>query len=127
MTLEEKIGQMVQVERTVATLDAMNKYLIGTVLAPKPLAEAWVDMVNVIQKGSLSTRLGNRHRSQPHQCLQWDYLSFLIILFSLVNILIHMACIEIKAYQKDWRSNLKRTDLSCHYVLLIIFLNTLRF
>lgn len=29
MTLEEKIGQMVQIERTVATPDAMKKYFIG--------------------------------------------------------------------------------------------------
>lgn len=29
MTLEEKIGQMVQIERSVATPDAMTKYFIG--------------------------------------------------------------------------------------------------
>ncbi|KAF4351150.1 hypothetical protein G4B88_005248 [Cannabis sativa] len=65
MTLEEKIGQMVQVERTVATPDAMQKYFIGSVLsgggsvpAPKASPEAWVNMVNEIQKASLSTRLG---------------------------------------------------------------------
>lgn len=29
MTLEEKIGQMTQVERSVATPDAINKYFIG--------------------------------------------------------------------------------------------------
>ncbi|CAK7329241.1 unnamed protein product [Dovyalis caffra] len=65
MTLEEKIGQMVQIERTVATPDVMKKYFIGSVLsgggsvpAPKASAEAWVDMVNGIQKASLSTRLG---------------------------------------------------------------------
>ncbi|KAL5576046.1 hypothetical protein UlMin_017745 [Ulmus minor] len=65
MTLEEKIGQMVQVERAVATPDAMSKYFIGSVLsgggsvpAPKASPQAWVDMVNVIQKASLSTRLG---------------------------------------------------------------------
>ncbi|CAL9000523.1 unnamed protein product [Prunus brigantina] len=65
MTLEEKIGQMVQIERSVATPDAMTKYFIGSVLsgggsvpAPKASAEAWVNLVNGIQKGSLSTRLG---------------------------------------------------------------------
>ncbi|KAF4360298.1 hypothetical protein F8388_020589 [Cannabis sativa] len=65
MTLEEKIGQMVQVERTVATPDVMQKYFIGSVLsgggsvpAPKASPEAWVNMVNEIQKASLSTRLG---------------------------------------------------------------------
>lgn len=65
MTLEEKIGQMIQIGREVATSDVMNKHFIGSVLsgggsvpAPKASAEAWVNMVNEIQKGALSTRLG---------------------------------------------------------------------
>ncbi|KAF2299852.1 hypothetical protein GH714_004808 [Hevea brasiliensis] len=65
MTLQEKIGQMVQVERSVATTDVMKKYFIGSVLsgggsvpAPKASAETWVKTVNDIQKGALSTRLG---------------------------------------------------------------------
>lgn len=29
MTLEEKIGQMIQIDRTVATPEAMKKYYIG--------------------------------------------------------------------------------------------------
>ncbi|KAM7476898.1 hypothetical protein LguiB_024141 [Lonicera macranthoides] len=65
MTLEEKIGQMVQIDRTVATADIMRNYYIGSVLsgggsAPLPQATAtdWVNMVNGFQKGSLSTRLG---------------------------------------------------------------------
>ncbi|KAM7259470.1 hypothetical protein ACFE04_015211 [Oxalis oulophora] len=65
MTLEEKIGQMVQIERSVATPDVMKQYFIGSVLSgggsvPSPQAtpETWVNMVNNIQKGSLSTRLG---------------------------------------------------------------------
>ncbi|PON49137.1 Glycoside hydrolase [Parasponia andersonii] len=65
MTLEEKIGQMVQIDRTVASAEVMNKYLIGSVLSgggsvPSKQAspETWVDMVNDFQKGSLSTRLG---------------------------------------------------------------------
>ncbi|KAJ9178634.1 hypothetical protein P3X46_010502 [Hevea brasiliensis] len=65
MTLQEKIGQMVQVELTVATPDAMKKYFIGSVLsgggsvpAPKASAETWVKTVNNIQKAALSTRLG---------------------------------------------------------------------
>lgn len=32
MTLEEKIGQMVQIDRTVATAQTMKDYSIGTVL-----------------------------------------------------------------------------------------------
>ncbi|KAI7747350.1 LOW QUALITY PROTEIN: hypothetical protein M8C21_007983 [Ambrosia artemisiifolia] len=65
MTLEEKIGQMTQIERKVASKEIMNKYLIGSVLsgggsAPSKQATAktWVDMVNEFQKGALSTRLG---------------------------------------------------------------------
>ncbi|XP_009126493.2 beta-glucosidase BoGH3B [Brassica rapa] len=65
MTLQEKIGQMVQIERTVATPEVMKKYFIGSVLSgggsvpsPKATPETWVNMVNEIQKASLSTRLG---------------------------------------------------------------------
>ncbi|XP_017428290.1 uncharacterized protein LOC108336370 [Vigna angularis] len=65
MTLEEKIGQMVQIERSIATPEVMKKYFIGSVLSgggsvPKPnaSAETWIQMVNGIQNGSLSTRLG---------------------------------------------------------------------
>uniref|UniRef100_A0A5B7A058 beta-glucosidase n=1 Tax=Davidia involucrata TaxID=16924 RepID=A0A5B7A058_DAVIN len=65
MTLEEKIGQMVQIDRQVASADVMKKYFIGSLLsgggsvpAPKASAETWVNMVNGFQKGSLSTRLG---------------------------------------------------------------------
>ncbi|KAL0426637.1 UNVERIFIED_CONTAM: Beta-glucosidase BoGH3B [Sesamum latifolium] len=65
MTLEEKIGQMTQIERTVAKHDVMTKYFIGSVLsgggsvpAKHAPPEKWVDMVNKIQKSALSTRLG---------------------------------------------------------------------
>ncbi|GMJ02473.1 hypothetical protein like AT5G04885 [Hibiscus trionum] len=65
MTLEEKVGQMTQIERTNASADVMKTYFIGSVLSgggssPKVNATAkdWVDMVNDIQKGALSTRLG---------------------------------------------------------------------
>ncbi|KAG8376863.1 hypothetical protein BUALT_Bualt09G0108100 [Buddleja alternifolia] len=65
MSLEEKIGQMVQIERTVATYHVMKNYYIGSVLsgggsapATEASPEMWVDMVNKIQKGALSTRLG---------------------------------------------------------------------
>ncbi|XP_047981136.1 beta-glucosidase BoGH3B-like [Salvia hispanica] len=64
MTLQEKIGQMTQIERLVASADVLNKYYIGSVLSGggsvpsrKASPEAWVDMVNGFQKGSLSTRL----------------------------------------------------------------------
>lgn len=65
MTLEEKIGQMVQIDRTVASNEVMKKYYIGSVLsgggsvpANQASAETWINMVNDFQKGSLSTRLG---------------------------------------------------------------------
>uniref|UniRef100_M1CLM4 Hydrolase, hydrolyzing O-glycosyl compounds n=1 Tax=Solanum tuberosum TaxID=4113 RepID=M1CLM4_SOLTU len=65
MTLEEKIGQMIQIDRTAATPKVMNKYYLGSVLSgggsvPKKEASAedWIDMINGFQKGSLSTRLG---------------------------------------------------------------------
>ncbi|KAI3443372.1 hypothetical protein Pfo_000037 [Paulownia fortunei] len=64
MTLEEKIGQMTQIDRLVASTEVVKKYYIGSVLSgggsiPSPTAspETWVDMVNGFQKGSLSTHL----------------------------------------------------------------------
>ncbi|XP_030542512.1 beta-glucosidase BoGH3B isoform X2 [Rhodamnia argentea] len=65
MTLEEKIGQMTQIDRTVATYDFMRTYSIGSVLSgggstplPEASAEDWVNMINDYQNGSLSSRLG---------------------------------------------------------------------
>ncbi|KAM3232147.1 beta-glucosidase BoGH3B-like isoform X1 [Capsicum chacoense] len=65
MSLEEKIGQMTQIERHVASPQIMKKYFIGSVLSgggsvpvQKATAADWVRMVNGMQKGSLSTRLG---------------------------------------------------------------------
>ncbi|KAH9784531.1 glycosyl hydrolase family protein [Citrus sinensis] len=65
MTLEEKIGQMTQIERGVASAEVMKKYFIGSVLtgggsapARQASAEAWINIINDFQKGALSTRLG---------------------------------------------------------------------
>ncbi|KAK3155936.1 hypothetical protein QOZ80_2AG0100660 [Eleusine coracana subsp. coracana] len=65
MTLAEKIGQMSQIERVNATAEVMRKYSIGSVLSgggsvPSPNAAApeWVKMVNEIQRGATSSRLG---------------------------------------------------------------------
>lgn len=65
MTLAEKIGQMTQIERSVASADVMKKYFIGSILsgggsvpAPQATPAIWVNMVNEFQKGALSTRLG---------------------------------------------------------------------
>lgn len=64
MTLEEKIGQMTQIERAAATPQIMKDYFIGSVLSgggsvphPKATAEEWVNMINEFQKGSLSSRM----------------------------------------------------------------------
>ncbi|KAI5017223.1 hypothetical protein ZWY2020_037601 [Hordeum vulgare] len=58
-------GQMTQIERENATAEAMSKYFIGSVLSgggsvpsPQASATAWQSMVNEMQKGALSTRLG---------------------------------------------------------------------
>ncbi|KAJ9540471.1 hypothetical protein OSB04_026977 [Centaurea solstitialis] len=65
MTLEEKIGQMTQIDRSVATPEIMQKYFIGSLLsgggsvpAKEASPETWINMVNDFQTGSLSTRLG---------------------------------------------------------------------
>ncbi|XP_071710151.1 uncharacterized protein [Rutidosis leptorrhynchoides] len=65
MTMEEKIGQMVQIERISATPDIMKHYYIGSLLSgggsvPNPQATVvdWINMINGFQNGSLSTRLG---------------------------------------------------------------------
>ncbi|XP_010550691.1 PREDICTED: uncharacterized protein LOC104821482 [Tarenaya hassleriana] len=65
MTIEEKIGQMVQIDRRTASPDIMKTYFIGSVLSgggsvpgTNATAEEWIEMVNEFQRGSLSTRLG---------------------------------------------------------------------
>ncbi|XP_031379873.1 uncharacterized protein LOC116195046 [Punica granatum] len=65
MTIEEKIGQMTQIERVNATQKVMRKYSIGSVLSGGGSAPAkhaspkqWLQMTNKIQRASLTTRLG---------------------------------------------------------------------
>jgi len=66
MTLAEKIGQMSQIDRENATAGVISKYFIGSVLrggGSVPAAgappEAWVEMVEEIQRAAVSsTRLG---------------------------------------------------------------------
>ncbi|KAE8664588.1 myb-like protein X-like [Hibiscus syriacus] len=65
MNLDEKIGQMVQIDRQVATAAVMRDYKIGSILSgggsiPRLQAtpQEWINMVNGFQNGSLSTRLG---------------------------------------------------------------------
>ncbi|PON59157.1 Glycoside hydrolase [Trema orientale] len=65
MTLEEKIGQMVQIDRSVANVLTMRTFSIGSVLSgggstplPEASAQDWVNMINEFQKGALASRLG---------------------------------------------------------------------
>ncbi|GAB2218911.1 hypothetical protein Drorol1_Dr00002144 [Drosera rotundifolia] len=65
MTLLEKIGQMTQIDREVASADVLNTYFIGSVLSgggstplPRASAKDWVGMINAFQEGALSSRLG---------------------------------------------------------------------
>ena len=64
MTLEEKIGQMSQVERYCIYEGAIRNYFLGSVFsgggsAPIPNEpQAWVDMIAEYQDEALSTRLG---------------------------------------------------------------------
>ncbi|XP_026412155.1 uncharacterized protein LOC113307901 isoform X2 [Papaver somniferum] len=62
MTLEEKIGQMTQIDKRFATSQMLRDYSIGStasvVEGVKATPEEWIDMVNDFQNGSLSSRLG---------------------------------------------------------------------
>lgn len=65
MSLDEKIGQMVQIDRKVATPEVMRDYKIGSILSGggsvphlQATPQEWLNMVNGFQNGSLSTRLG---------------------------------------------------------------------
>ncbi|XP_041991486.1 beta-glucosidase BoGH3B-like [Salvia splendens] len=65
MTLEEKIGQMTQIAKEVASPQIIKKHHIGSILiapggepAIHASAEAWMDMADSFQEGALSTRLG---------------------------------------------------------------------
>ncbi|CAL0309672.1 unnamed protein product [Lupinus luteus] len=65
MTLKEKIGQMTQIERTVATPSSLRDLSIGSILScggSAPFENAfssdWADMVDGFQKSALESRLG---------------------------------------------------------------------
>ncbi|KAL1222051.1 putative beta-D-xylosidase 6 [Cardamine amara subsp. amara] len=65
MTLAEKIGQMTQIERTVASPAAITDFFIGSVLnsggsAPFENAKSsdWADMIDGFQRSALASRLG---------------------------------------------------------------------
>jgi beta-glucosidase len=64
MTLEEKIGQMTQVEKNSLTPEMAQRFFIGSVLSggggypPENNSQAWSDMVSDFQEAALQTRLG---------------------------------------------------------------------
>src|SRR3954454_11193067 len=64
MALDDKLGQMTQVERVVASPDDVARYRIGSVLsgggsAPAPnTAVAWADLYDAYQRRSIATPLG---------------------------------------------------------------------
>ncbi|KAJ0083423.1 hypothetical protein Patl1_31151 [Pistacia atlantica] len=65
MTLKEKIGQMTQIERGVATSEALKDLSIGSILSAggsgpfeNALSSDWADMVDGYQKSALESRLG---------------------------------------------------------------------
>ncbi len=64
MTLEEKIGQMTQVEKNSLTPEAVQQYFIGSVLSggggypADNSQQGWVKMVGEFQEAALRTRLG---------------------------------------------------------------------
>jgi beta-glucosidase-like glycosyl hydrolase len=65
MTLEEKIGQMTQVDRNVLTPQDVTAYFIGSVLSGggeglegSNSAKDWAEMIHGFQNGAMQTRLG---------------------------------------------------------------------
>ncbi|XVF46687.1 hypothetical protein PTKIN_Ptkin03bG0047700 [Pterospermum kingtungense] len=65
MTLQEKIGQMTQIERSVATPADLKDLSIGSILSAggsgpfeKALSSDWADMVDRFQQAALASRLG---------------------------------------------------------------------
>ncbi|XP_058079108.1 uncharacterized protein LOC131227341 isoform X2 [Magnolia sinica] len=65
MTMPEKIGQMAQIDRSVASNDVLRDLFIGSVLngggsvpAPNATPSMWADMIDDFQKSAMSSRLG---------------------------------------------------------------------
>ncbi|RXI06571.1 hypothetical protein DVH24_025707 [Malus domestica] len=65
MTLKDKVGQMTQIERQVATPAAVRDHSIGSIFsAPgnvpceKASPSEWADMVDGLQRSALTSRLG---------------------------------------------------------------------
>ena len=64
MTLDEKIGQMTQVEKNSVQLGDITRYYIGSILSggggspSENTVEGWAEMVDKLQQEALATRLG---------------------------------------------------------------------
>ncbi|CAH9070901.1 unnamed protein product [Cuscuta europaea] len=65
MTLQEKLGQMTQIERSVATPSALTDLSIGSVLSlggswpfENAVSEDWAEMIDGMQRRALESRLG---------------------------------------------------------------------
>jgi beta-glucosidase len=64
MTLEEKIGQMTQIEKNSLAAGDVERYLLGSVLSggggypARNAPEDWAEMIDGYQREALSTRLG---------------------------------------------------------------------
>ncbi|CAL1404508.1 unnamed protein product [Linum trigynum] len=67
MTLPEKIGQMVQIERAAASPDVVRNYSIGSVYSdgersvsssPTATPQEWIETINELQAAAMSSRLG---------------------------------------------------------------------
>ena len=65
MTLDEKIGQMTQVEKDSIQPGDIHTYFIGSILSggggspPKNTIEAWTEMIDALQEEAVTTRLGS--------------------------------------------------------------------
>nr|GMD14113.1 beta-glucosidase 5 GH3 family [Ipomoea batatas] len=65
MTLQEKLGQMTQIERSVATPSVLRDLSIGSILSvggscpfENALSKDWADMIDGFQRAALESRLG---------------------------------------------------------------------
>ncbi|XP_028115134.1 lysosomal beta glucosidase-like isoform X2 [Camellia sinensis] len=65
MTLSEKIGQITQIDRRVATRSAIRDLSVGSILSAggggpyeKATSSDWIDMIDRFQNAALESRLG---------------------------------------------------------------------
>ncbi|KAJ0947575.1 putative glucan 1,3-beta-glucosidase [Helianthus annuus] len=97
MTLKEKLGQMTQIERTVATPDLIKDLCIGSVLSgpeskPNENSNAtsadWADMIDGLQKGALESRLAFQSSMAVMLCM--EIIMFMGLLFFLTMLALEL-------------------------------------